>query len=53
MQPGAAASDASATKVEIVGSSRVEASDLMADGGSFRDRRDPFWQVVIDRNGLS
>jgi hypothetical protein len=38
--------------VEIVGSRPVEASDLFADGGSFHDPSNPFWQVVIDRSGI-
>ena len=49
------AADGAATapsRVDVVDSHVVEASDLIADGGSFRDRGNPFWQVVIDRRGI-
>jgi uncharacterized membrane protein len=42
----------SAAKVEIVASRLVEASDLSADGGSFRDQSNPFWQVEVYRGGI-
>jgi uncharacterized membrane protein len=48
---GAAFENASHS-VQVMNSSQVEDSDLMADGGSTRDPGDPFWQVVIDRSGI-
>jgi uncharacterized membrane protein len=50
-QKGAAFENAS-QGVQVMNSSQVEDSDLMADGGSTRDPGDPFWQVVIDRSGI-
>lgn len=51
-QQNAESRNPTAPKVEIVSSREVEASDLSATGGSFRDQRDPFWQVEVYRGGI-
>ena len=51
-QEGATAAQSSNRQVSVVSSRPVEDSDLIATGGSSRDKSNPFWQVSIDRDEI-
>jgi hypothetical protein len=52
-QPTPASNGPAGGQVEIAGFRRVEASEIIATGGSFRDPSDPYWQVIVNSSEIA